>query len=334
MRVASSRSAELFARAQRVIAGGVDSPVRAGASMGAPPPVLCNARGAHIWDVDGNEYADYVCAYGPVLLGHAHDALTSAVDAALQRGAVFGATHPDEIRLAERIRAMMPGMQLMRLVNTGTEACMSAVRVARAFTRRERLVRLRGCYHGHVDEMIFSAGASSNSTPTIECGVTQATVAGVTIVPYNDLAALEAALRENVVAAVILEPVAANMGLVLPGDGYLLGVRAACDRAGALLIFDEVITGFRLGPGGAQERYRVRSDLTCVGKTLGGGLPIAAFGGRADVMAVLAPQGAVFQGGTFSGNPVCVAAAHALLDTLERDRGLYDRLDSLGRRMV
>ncbi|HZV80021.1 MAG TPA: glutamate-1-semialdehyde 2,1-aminomutase [Candidatus Binatus sp.] len=334
MRAASTRSAELFARAQRFLAGGVDSPVRAGAPMGAPPPVISRARGARVTDVDGDEYIDYVCAYGPVLLGHADQSVTAAVESALRAGTVFGATHPEEVRLAERICALMPSIERLRFVNTGTEACMSAVRVARAFTGRERIVRLRGCYHGHSDEMIFSAGASSASVPTIQCGVPHGAVAGVTIVEYNDARALERALSDRSAAAVIIEPVAANMGLVLPEPGYLQAVRAACDRTGTLLIFDEVITGFRFGTGGAQARCGVDADITCVGKTLGGGLPIAAFGGRADIMEVLAPAGGVFQGGTFSGNPVCVAAAHAFLDELHRDSGFYDRLDSLGRRLA
>jgi glutamate-1-semialdehyde 2,1-aminomutase len=269
-----------------------------------------------------------------VLLGHADARVTHAVQAALADGAVFGATHPQEVRLAERIRGHMPSLERLRFVNTGTEACMSAMRVARAFTQRETIVRFAGNYHGHSDEMIFSAGASSNSAPSLASGVTRAVVAGVAVAPYNDLNAVETLLHERRVAAVILEPVVGNMGLVLPADGYLAGLRALCDRAGTLLVFDEVITGFRLGMGGAQERYGVRPDLTCIGKTLGGGLPIAAFGGRADVMAVLAPQGSVFQGGTFAGNPACVAAAHGFLDALESEPQILARLETLSRRLA
>jgi glutamate-1-semialdehyde 2,1-aminomutase len=228
----------------------------------------------------------------------------------------------------------MPSLERLRFVNTGTEACMSAIRLARAFTRREKVVRFAGNYHGHGDEMIFSAGASSNSTPSIASGVTDAVWRNVVVLPYNDVDAARAALGDGTVAALIVEPVAANMGLVLQLPRYLEELRDACSQTGTLLIFDEVITGFRLGLGGAQERYAVRPDLTCIGKTLGGGLPIAAFGGREDIMAALAPDGAVFQGGTFSGNPVCVAAAHAFLDSLEAEPGVYERLDALARRLA
>ena len=302
--------------------------------MGASPPTIARAAGSRIYDADGREYIDYLCAYGPVLLGHAHAGVTSAVRSALEGGAVFGATHPEEVRLAERVIFHMPSLERVRLVNTGTEACMSAIRLARAFTAREKIVRFAGNYHGHSDEMIFSAGASANSAPALSSGVTHGVRADVIVLPYNDLAAAEAVLRERHVAAVILEPVAANMGLVMPVDGYLQGLREACSRSGTLLVFDEVITGFRLGLGGAQARYGVRPDLTCIGKTLGGGLPIAAFGGRAEIMAHLAPEGRVFQGGTFSGNPACVAAAHAFLDALEADPFLHQRLDALARRLA
>jgi glutamate-1-semialdehyde 2,1-aminomutase len=324
----------LFERAQRYIAGGVDSPVRAGAPMGAAPPVIARAAGSRIYDASGREYIDYLCAYGPVLLGHAHSGVTKAVHRTLEDGAVFGATHPQEVRLAERIIGHMPALERVRFVNTGTEACMSAIRLARAFTQREKIVRFAGNYHGHSDEMIFSAGASSNSAPTLSSGVTCAVRSDVVVLPYNDLAAAEAALREQPVAAVILEPVVGNMGLVMPRDGYLAGLRKACSQYATLLVFDEVITGFRLGLGGAQAHYGVRPDLTCIGKTLGGGLPIAAFGGRAEIMAHLAPEGNVFQGGTFSGNPVCIAAAHAFLDALESEACFHDRLDSLAQRLA
>ena len=334
MKIAQGRSADLFERARAVIAGGVDSPVRAGVAVGAPPPLIASAQGSRVVDVDGREYIDYLCAYGPVLLGHSHRAISAAVARALEGGAVFGATHPEEIRLAERIATLMPSMERLRFVNTGTEACMSALRVARAFTGRETIARLRGNYHGHSDEMIFSAGASSESTPTLASGVTSAVVNGVLVLPYNDADAIDRALECKTVAALIMEPIAGNMGLVPPADGYLSRVREACTRTSTVLIFDEVITGFRVGLGGAQERYGIRPDLTCIGKTLGGGLPIAAFGGRREIMACLAPEGSVFQGGTFAGNPVCVAAAHAFLDVLEADAGFYERLDALARRLA
>jgi glutamate-1-semialdehyde 2,1-aminomutase len=334
MKTATATTGALFERAQRCIAGGVDSPVRAGTPMGAPPPIIARAAGSRIYDTEGREYIDYLCAYGPVLLGHAHVGVTSAVHDALDNGAVFGATHLEEVRLAERLIALMPSLERVRFVNTGTEACMSAIRLARAFTRREKIVRFAGNYHGHSDEMIFSAGASANSTPSLSSGVSRAVRADVIVLPYNDVTAAEAALREQPVAAVIVEPLAGNMGLIEPIDGYLQGLRRACSHSGALLIFDEVITGFRLGLGGAQGLYGVRPDLTCIGKTLGGGLPIAAFGGRADIMAHLAPDGSVFQGGTFSGNPVCVAAAHAFLDALETQPDFHERLDALAKRLA
>jgi glutamate-1-semialdehyde 2,1-aminomutase len=333
---AGAAGAAEFDRARRVLAGGVDSPVRAGAPMGAHPPVIESAHGSRLIDVDGREYVDYLCAYGPVLLGHGDPAVAAAVRDAAQSGTVLGCTHPAEVLLAERIAAHLPSMERLRFVSTGTEACMSAARVARSFTRREKIVRFDGNYHGHSDEMIFSAGASSNSGPTLSAGITSAAANSVIVLPYNDLDALDRCLREfgADVAAIVLEPVCANMGLVLPADGYLEGVRTLATGAGALLVFDEIITGFRLGLGGAQALYGVRPDLTCIGKVLGGGLPIAAFGGRADVMARLAPDGPVFQGGTFSGNPLCVAAAHALLDRLEGDAQFYTDLDVLGARLA
>ena len=310
------------------------SPVRAELPDGAGLPLIVRAHGSRVHDLDGREYVDYLCAYGPVLLGHAHPAIAQAVTRALQDGAVFGATHPDEIRLAERIKKLMPSMERLRFVNTGTEACASAIRVARAYTQRERIARCAGNYHGHSDAMIFSAGASANSSPTLASGVSRGATAEVDILPYNACAPVEAALRGGEVAALIVEPVAANMGLVLPDNRYLETLRALCTRHGTLLIFDEVITGFRLGLGGAQELFGVRPDLTCIGKTLGGGLPIAAFGGRADIMACLAPDGHVFQGGTFSGNPICVAAANAFLDVLESDPMFHTRLDALAKRLA
>ena len=323
-------------RAHSVLAGGVDSPVRAGVAVGGHSPLVKSAAGSRVVDVDGREYIDYLCAYGPVLLGHGDTAIAAAVHAAAASGAVTGVTHPEEIRLAQRISSHMPPMARLRFVSTGTEACMSAARVARSFTRREKIVRFEGNYHGHADEMIFSAGASSNSAPTIDAGITAATARSVILLPYNDVDAVDACLRArgDEIAAVFVEPVCANMGLVLPLDGYLEALAALTKRAGALLVFDEVITGFRLGFGGAQGRYGVSPDLTCIGKVLGGGLPIAAFGGRADVMARLAPDGPVFQGGTFSGNPLCVAAAHAMLDRLEDDPALFADLEALGLRLA
>ena len=325
-----------YDRARRALAGGVDSPVRSGNAVGMAPPMLVSAAGARVVDSDGRAYIDYQCAYGPVLLGHAQPDVTAAVARAMAAGAVFGSTHPEEVRLAERLARAIPSMERMRFVSTGTEACASALRVARAFTGRPKFIRCSGNYHGHTNEMIFSAGASTNSAPGTASGVTQAVIDDVIVVPYNDLDAVVDAFERNrdTVAALILEPVVGNMGLVVPDDGYLASLRSITTRHGAILIFDEVITAIRLGLGGAQAMYGVAPDLTCVGKALGGGMPIAAFGGRADIMAVLAPGGSVFQGGTFSGNPVCVAAAHALLDAIEAEPQLYARLDAIGKRLA
>ena len=329
-------SSERWERARAALAGGVDSPVRAGLPVGAPTPQIVSGHGAYIVDAQGHTYIDYLCAYGPVLLGHGDVRIANAVGRAMYEGCVFGATHPEEVRLAERVQALFPSMERLRFVSTGTEACMGALRVARAFTRRERFIRFEGCYHGHSDAMLFSAGASSLSAPSLTAGVTHGVTADVLVFPYNDADAVEGALAEHAgeVSAVIVEPVCGNMGLCLPVPGFLERLREMCARAGALLIFDEVITGLRVDRGGEQALRGIAPDLTCIGKTLGGGLPIAAFGGRADVMAVLAPDGPVFAGGTFSGNPVCVAAAHTLLDALEADPQLYGRLDAAAERLA
>ena len=331
----STLGTEFFA-AQAALAGGVDSPVRAGRPVGAPTPFISAGNGSRVIDTQGREYIDYLCAYGPVLLGHGDARISAAVSAALLEGAVFGATHPEEVRLAERLKQRFLSLDLVRFVSTGTEACMSAVRVARAFTRREKLIRFEGCYHGQSDAMIFSAGASSLSAPTLASGVTRAVVDDVIVLPYNDYRAVEQACSTHAgeIASVIVEPVCGNMGLCVPEPDFLAGLRELTRLQGAVLIFDEVITGLRMGPGGAQGAYGVVPDLTCVGKALGGGLPIAAFGGRADIMALLAPEGTVFTGGTFSGNPTCVAAAHALLDALEADPQFYQRLNAQATRLA
>lgn len=328
--------ANLFSRARRTLAGGVDSPVRAGQPVGGPTPLIDQAHGARVLDADGNEYIDYICGYGPVLLGHADDRVTERVAQAVSNGAVFGATHLEEVRLAERLMALFPSIERLRFVTTGTEACMSAVRLARSLTRREKIIRFEGCYHGHSDEMVFAAGASSQSGPTVASGVTGGVIHDVLILPYNDIFAVDRTLRgrRNEVAAIVVEPVCGNMGLCLPAPQFLEGLRDLCRSFGVVLIFDEVITGLRVGSGGAQGYYGIRPDITCLGKALGGGLPIAAFGGRGDIMAKLAPDGPVFQGGTFAGNPVCVAAAHALLDAIASDPEFYAKLEAKGRRLA
>ncbi|MGI8983671.1 MAG: glutamate-1-semialdehyde 2,1-aminomutase [Acidimicrobiales bacterium] len=316
---------ELFERARRVIPGGVDSPVRSFRSVGGTPYFVARAEGAYVWDVGGRRYTDYVQSWGASILGHAHPKVVEAVQRAAADGTSYGAPTEREVLLAEAIRDRVPSCERVRLVSSGTEATMTAVRVARGFTGRDKVVVFDGCYHGHSDTLL-AAGGSGLATSALSqrgvpgsVGVPASAVADTVVVPYNVVPAIDAE-----VAAVLVEPVAANMGLVAPAAGFLEGLRTACDAAGALLIFDEVITGFRLGRGGAQERFGVTPDLTCMGKVIGGGLPLAAFGGRADVMACLAPEGPVYQAGTLSGNPLATAAGLAVLELL--DAGAYAQL--------
>jgi len=304
-----------FARARRVIPGGVDSPVRACSAVGGTPYTVARGEGAYVWDVEGRRYIDLVQSYGAVLLGHAHPAVTEAVTAAARLGTTYGAPTPGEVLLAEKIVSSVPGCEQVRLVSSGTEAAMSAIRVARGFTGRDRVVKFDGCYHGHAD-MLLAGGGSGVATLGLpgSAGVPAAAVADTVVAPYNEVPELD-----ERVACVIVEPVAANMGLVPPAPGFLQGLRRACDAAGALLVFDEVITGFRLGAGGASERFGVTPDLWCFGKVIGGGLPVGAFGGRAEVLAVLAPGGPVYQAGTLSGNPLATAAGLAVLEAVGPD---------------
>lgn len=308
-----ARSASLFKRAEEVIPGGVNSPVRAFRSVGGTPYFVDRGEGAYIWDVDGNRYIDYVQSYGASILGHAHPKIVEAVTAAAADGTSFGAPTEREVLLAEAICERVPGCDQARLVSSGTEAAMSAVRLARGATGRDRVVVFAGCYHGHSDGLL-AGGGSGMATLGLpaSAGVTKAAVADTLVVPYNAVPVLD---RDT--ACVVVEPVAANMGLVPPAPGFLEGLRAECDRVGALLIFDEVITGFRLAFGGAVEVFGVRPDLWCFGKVIGGGLPLAAFGGKRAVMEQLAPAGPVYQAGTLSGNPLATAAGLAVLSLLD-----------------
>jgi glutamate-1-semialdehyde 2,1-aminomutase len=334
--VSVDRSRKLFARAKRVIPGGVNSPVRAFGSVGGVPRFIASGKGPRITDADGNAYIDYVASWGPLILGHAHPAVVKAVRAAASRGTSFGAPTEAEVEIAELICKALPSVQCVRFVNSGTEAAMSAIRLARAATGRKRILKFEGCYHGHSAALLVGAG-SGVATLGIpgSPGVPEEFV-GLTIQsPYNDLASVTAAFERygEEIACVLVEPVAGNMGCVPPVPGFLAGLREICDRAGTLLIFDEVMTGFRVAWGGAQRRYRVRPDLTCLGKVVGGGLPAAAYGGRRDLMKQIAPEGPVYQAGTLSGNPLAMAAG---LETLKQlsEPGVYATLEELGRELT
>jgi glutamate-1-semialdehyde 2,1-aminomutase len=324
------RSIASFARARNVIAGGVNSSVRAFKAVGGSPIFMKSGSGAIVCDVDGHAYVDYVLSWGPLLLGHAHPAVTKAVTAAVARGSTFGAPTEAETELAELICSMMPGIERVRFTSSGTEAAMNAVRLARGYTRREKIVKFAGCYHGAADAFLIAAGSSAltlgvPSSP----GVPRGTAADTIVVPYNDADAVDAAFAANpgAIAAVIVEPYAGNMGLVLPQPGFLERVQAACEAAHTVLIFDEVMTGFRVARGGAQERLGVRPDLTVLGKVIGGGLPVGAFGGRQEIMAYLSPDGPVFHAGTLSGNPLAMAAGIATLKVVRDDPSLFDKLE-------
>ncbi len=325
-----SKSIKAFAEAVKYLPGGVNSPVRAFGGVDQKPLFIAKAKGSKIYDIDGNAYIDYVGSWGPMILGHAHPAIVKAVKKVVEKGTSYGAPTQAETELAKKICVAMPSIEKVRLVCSGTEAVMTAIRLARAYTRRDLIVKMAGCYHGHSDSMLVAAGsgvaehgiASSDGVPEAIANLTL-------VVPFNDIELVKRAFANNKgkIGALLVEPVAANMGVVPPVEGYLQGLRDLCDSEGAVLIFDEVITGFRVSYGGAQELYGVRPDITTLGKIIGGGLPLAAVGGKAKIMALLAPTGPVYQAGTLSGNPIATAAANATLDLLLKGNN-YEKLET------
>ena len=328
----TTQSEALFARAQQYIPGGVNSPVRAFRAVGGTPRFIARGEGSHIYDVDTNEYIDYIGSWGPLILGHRAKPVLDAVASVLELGTSFGAPTAREIELAELIIDAVPSVEMVRLVNSGTEACMSALRVARGFTKRDLTVKFEGCYHGHVDSLLVKAGSGVATLALPDTAGVPASFSNTTIaLPYNDLDRVETTFKQqgDKIAAVIVEPVVGNMGCVIPEPGFLEGLRRITQQYGVVLIFDEVMTGFRLSRGGAQQLYSVTPDMTTLGKIIGGGLPIAAYGGRADIMKSVAPVGPVYQAGTLSGNPVAVNAGIAMLRYLEEHPETYDDLEKI-----
>jgi glutamate-1-semialdehyde 2,1-aminomutase len=331
----TERSAELFARAQKVIPGGVNSPVRAFKSVGGTPLFIARAKGQHIWDVDGNKYLDYIGSWGPMILGHADPSVVEAMKNAVERGSSYGAPTEGEVRLAELVLKRVPSVERLRLVSSGTEAAMSVIRVARAFTKRDDILKFEGCYHGHADYLLAKAGSGVATlglpdSPGVPADFTKHTLTA----PYNDLAAVREvfAARGQDIAAIVLEPVIGNSGLIPPEPGYLEGLIDIAHAHGALVVFDEVMTGFRLHTGGAQTLYGITPDLSAFGKVVGGGMPLAAYGGKAEIMDLVAPAGPVYQAGTLSGNPVAVAAGIATLEQLG-NASTYAKLDATAKKL-
>ena len=330
------KSEQLFERAQKTIPGGVNSPVRAFKAVGGTPRFITKADGPYIVDADGKQYIDYVQSWGPMVLGHNNEKIRNAVVAAAQNGLSFGAPTEAEIIMAEKVKELVPSMEMVRMVNSGTEATMSAIRLARVYTGKNKLVKFEGCYHGHADSLLVKAGSGAltlgvPSSPGVPADVAQHTLT----VEFNNLDSVKAIFAEcgDDIACIIVEPVAGNMNCIPPVDGFLEGLRAICDEYGAVLIFDEVMTGFRVSRGGAQERYGITPDLTCLGKVIGGGMPVGAFGGKRDILTHIAPTGPIYQAGTLSGNPIAMAAGLAALDQLA-EPGLYDSIFASTQKLV
>jgi glutamate-1-semialdehyde 2,1-aminomutase len=325
-----SRSQQLFERAQQHIPGGVNSPVRAFKSVGGNPIFIKKAAGAYLYDEDGNRYIDYINSWGPMILGHAHPLVVEAIRAKAVDSTSFGAPTELEIQIAELIKKMVPNIDLVRMVNSGTEACMSAVRLARGYTGRNKIIKFEGCYHGHADAFLVKAGSGAatlniQSVPGVQQHVAQDTLTAA----YNNIEEVEQLIKihPNDIAAIIIEPVAGNMGCILPTEGYLQSLRQLCTQHGIVLIFDEVMTGFRLAKGGAQELYNIKADLITFGKIIGGGLPVGAYGGKKEIMSMIAPLGNVYQAGTLSGNPIAMIAGYSLLNELDNRAAIYNELD-------
>lgn len=330
-------SEKLFDKAKTLIPGGVNSPVRAFRAVGGSPLFIKSAKGPYIYDEDGRQYIELINSWGPMILGHAFEPVEKAVRDAIQHSFSFGAPTRKEVEMAELITTMVPSVEKVRMVNSGTEATMAAIRVARGFTGCDKIIKFEGCYHGHGDSFLIAAGSGAMTMGVPDSpGVTKATAADTLTAPYNDLAAVEGLLinNQNQVAAIILEPVVGNMGCVLPEPGFLEGIRALCDKHGVLLIFDEVMTGFRLAKGGAQERFGITPDLTTMGKIIGGGMPVGAYGGRAEIMNVVSPAGPVYQAGTLSGNPIAMSAGLAMLHHLNEHPDVYTRLEEVGKKLT
>ena len=331
-----SKSEALFAEAQKYIPGGVNSPVRSFRAVGGTPPFIARGQGAKVWDVDGNEYLDYLGSWGPLVLGHSHPAVVDVLKKTAEGGTSFGAPVEQEVELAKLICNNLPSVDSVRLVSSGTEACMSAIRLARAFTDRDKIVKFAGCYHGHADGLLVKAGsgALTHGVPT-SAGVPESYASETLVADYNDMESVEKFFLANpaAIAAIIIEPVAGNMGVVPPSQGFLEALRRITQDNGALLIFDEVITGFRVGLNGAQGLFGVNPDITTMGKIIGGGLPVGAYGGRKDIMEMVAPLGPMYQAGTLSGNPLAVGAGIATLEELQRP-GIFERLDTLAQRLT
>jgi glutamate-1-semialdehyde 2,1-aminomutase len=326
-----SRSKALFDKAKQFIPGGVNSPVRAFRAVGGDPLFMKKAKGAYLYDEDGNEYIDLINSWGPMILGHAHPAIEEAIREALSSSPSFGAPTAREVEMAELICAMVPAIDKVRMVSSGTEATMSAIRVARGFTGRDKIIKMEGCYHGHGDSFLIAAGSGALTFGNPDSpGVTKGTAQDTLVAPFNDLQAVEAIIEKNknAIAALILEPVVGNMGCVIPVAGYLQGLRDLCTRHGIVLIFDEVMTGFRLSLGGAQQLYGVTPDMTTLGKIIGGGLPVGAYGGRKEIMDTVSPAGPVYQAGTLSGNPMAMAAGLAMLRKLKSNPDIYKQIDN------